>query len=249
MICTGYQIGSADGEDCVRIHCPGCDEAEKLRAEYAAAMKTLTAALLKERAEAEKLRADNERLRAHHADAAEARGLLQRLIKWNQSSPLAQTIDHARAFLARTAGTQDNQKLSDPRARAIIEAATVAGTYHLSVVDDTTTHAGSMQECKLGCWVRTAGTPPLAEPGPAWHMGVGMRPGTRCVKHADEMHFTHDYEPGHAARWALQHNIGRCGYVEPATESSRTPKEPTPFRAECDHKLNPCPGCGAHQNE
>jgi hypothetical protein len=30
------------------------------------------------------------------------------------------------------------------------------------------------------------------------------------VKHGDEMHSLHEYDPGTAARWALQNNIGRC---------------------------------------
>ena len=30
---------------------------------------------------------------------------------------------------------------------------------HLSVVDDTTTHAGPLSDCMAGCWVRTAAPP------------------------------------------------------------------------------------------
>ena len=71
MTCAGYRVGTtANGQFDIVVHCPGCAEAEKLRAEL-----------------------------------AEARGLLQRLIKWDQSSPLTQTIDETRDFLGR-AGPQ-----------------------------------------------------------------------------------------------------------------------------------------------
>lgn len=53
---------------------------------------------------------------------------------------------------------------------------------------------------------------------------VDMLPGQWCTKHGDEMHTTHEYNPSVAARWALQHNFGRCAYVE----------EP----------IAKCPGCG-----
>ena len=44
---------------------------------------------------------------------------------------------------------------------------------------------------------------------------VRILPGERCVKHGDELHSAHEYEPSTAARWMLQDDIGRCPYVEP----------------------------------
>lgn len=62
--------------------------------------------------------------------------------------------------------------------------------------------------------------PPAAKPPST----ADMLPGQWCTKHGDEMHTTHEYNPSVAARWALQHNFGRCAYVE----------EP----------IAKCPGCG-----